>query len=424
MRLLPSGRDSRDTAVVLTVVSGSHVVNHTYLVLFPPILGVLAAEFEVSLATLGLVIGVQALANTVFQLPYGYLADTYDRTLTLGLCLVLGSGGVVLLAVSPTFEWLLAGQVLVGIGVAGHHPAHYPLLSDASRVENRGRAFSIHSFFGNIGFAAPAAVIVAVSSFPGMNWRHAFAFMGVLGVAYAVVAVYVLLTRVPADVRKPTAEDRSTRSAATFTGKLRDRTRALIESPAILSLGVLALVASSVMWGLSTYVVTFLEQGYSVNSSLASLSLTAMYVVGALFILVGGVLTDRYGPGRVIVAGYALAAVLVFLLALTVVPPLAAVVVAICSGSLCSFTLPARDKLTDYLSARQDLGRNFAIITIGYMASQTVAPPLFGVLIDGAGFDVAFTAIAGASAVTVGLTAAILARWRDTLAVGTAVSDD
>jgi len=424
MRSVPVVGKSGDLAVVLTVVSGSHVLNHTYLVLFPPVLGVLATEFDASLATLGLVIGAQALANALFQLPYGHLADTYDRTLTLGLCLAIGAGGVLVLALAPTLEWLVVGQVLVGIGVAGHHPAHYPLLSDASSVDHRGRAFSVHSVFGNIGFATPAAVIVAVASLPGMYWRHAFGVMGVAGLLYGTLAVYVLLTRVPAEVRKPSETAESPGSEATYLARFREGTKALFDSPAILSLGVLALFASAVVWGLSTYVVTFLEQGYGVGSSVASLTLTGMYVAGAVLILVGGDLTDRFGPGPIIIAGYVLAGALVFVLALTVVPPLAAVAVAIAGGSLCSFTLPARDTLTDLLSERGDLGRNFAIITIGYMISQTVAPPVFGALIDGAGFRVAFIAIAAAAAVTLGLVSFVLTMYREDFAVGTAVADD
>ena len=52
----PTGREddpARDAALVVALVSGSHVVNHLYLVLFPPILATLAADFGVGLAALG-----------------------------------------------------------------------------------------------------------------------------------------------------------------------------------------------------------------------------------------------------------------------------------------------------------------------------------------------------------------------------------
>ena len=76
---------SAEAATVVGLVSGSQYVNHAYLVLFPPILGTLSTAFEVSLAMLGVAIGVQGAANTVFQLPFGWLADARDRTIAFAL---------------------------------------------------------------------------------------------------------------------------------------------------------------------------------------------------------------------------------------------------------------------------------------------------------------------------------------------------
>ncbi|MFC6737511.1 MFS transporter, partial [Halolamina salina] len=111
---------SREAATVVGLVSGSQYVNHAYLVLFPPILGTLSTEFEVSLAMLGIAIGVQGAANTVFQLPFGWLADARDRTIAFALSSVAGALGVLAVALAPNFPMLVLGPVLVGVGVAVH----------------------------------------------------------------------------------------------------------------------------------------------------------------------------------------------------------------------------------------------------------------------------------------------------------------
>ncbi|WP_224337460.1 MFS transporter [Haloprofundus halobius] len=425
LRTLP-----REAFVVLSLVSGSHLVNHMYLVLFPPILGVLATEFDVTLATLGFAMGAQAFVNTAFQLPFGYLSDTYDRTLTLGLCLVLGGVGTLVLAAAPTFEWLLVGQVLVGVGVAGHHPSHYPLLSDATTETNRGRVFSVHGFAGNVGFAAPPVVIVAIMSVAGLTWRHAFGAIGALGLAYAVLAVFVSLRYVPRSVRRPNRVDDAAGAAASpgstdttgptpsRRGRVRAQVATLLDSPKILALGLLALVASTAMWGITSFIVTLLEQGYGVESSTASLTLSVMFGVGAVFMLVGGDLTDRFAPAPLIAVSYALVTLFVLLLASFVLPPLAAVFAAVVGGSVGSLSTPARDKLADILSARADLGRNFAIVTVGVMVGNTVAPPLFGVLIETSGFRVGFASIAVVALGVVGLIVAIVAKWGDGFSIG------
>ncbi|WP_073307239.1 MFS transporter [Halobaculum gomorrense] len=132
----------------MSAVSASQYLNHAYLVLFPPILAVLSGEFEVGLAALGVALGVQGATNTAFQLPFGRLADRYDRTLAFGLSSVVRAVGVLAAAAAPTYEWLLVAQAVIGIGVAGHHPAHYPLISDSTPDDLMGRAYSLYGFGG------------------------------------------------------------------------------------------------------------------------------------------------------------------------------------------------------------------------------------------------------------------------------------
>ncbi|RAW46331.1 MFS transporter [Halorubrum sp. 48-1-W] len=409
----------RETALVVGLVSGSHVVNHLYLVLFPPILGTLAADFDVGLAALGIAMGVQAFVNTALQLPYGYLSDNYDRVITLALCLGLGALGAGILAVAPTFEVLLVGQAVLGAGIAGHHPAHFPLLSDATSADLRGKAYSAHGFAGNLGFAAPPVVILGVTSLPGTTWRHAFGLIAVVGAVYGVLACYVLVRHVSGEVTRPNPDaDDARTEAASRLARVREEVRALGASRPILGLGVIALLASTAFWGVSSYLVVFLENGYGVDSGIASLSLTAMFVAGAALILAGGVLADRFRPGPILATAYLLVGVAVFALASELASPLVAVGIGVLAGSLGSLGLPARDKLADLLSARSDIGRNFAVVTIGIMIGNTVAPPLFGALIESNGYRGTFTLVGAFAVLAAVATVAIVARYRDGIRAG------
>ncbi|QLG62121.1 MFS transporter [Halorarum salinum] len=401
----------RETVFVVGIVSGSHVVNHMYLVLFPPILGVLAADFDVSLAQLGVALGLQAFVNTVMQLPYGHLADARDRTLTLGLCLGVGSLGVLVVAAAPTFEWVLVGQALLGLGIAGHHPAHFPLLADATPEATRARAFSVHGFAGNLGFATPPVLITAIVAVPGLTWRHAFGLIGGVGLLYGLVAVGALRRFVSPSVRIPTREtDQEPSSTVSLRSRLRAGIDSMLAAPGILGLGVFALVASTVMWGVTTYVVVLLTDGYGLGSGLANLALSASFVVGAGFILVGGDLTDRFSPGPILVGSYVLVATFVFALASLVVPPLVAAVCAVLAGSVGSLGMPARDKLADALSARGDVGKNFAVITVGIMVGNTLAAPVFGALIESNGLRTTFGTVGAVAVLAVLVVGALVSR--------------
>ncbi|MFW5948284.1 MAG: MFS transporter [Halolamina sp.] len=395
--MAPSARNvSREAATVVGLVSGSQYVNHAYLVLFPPILATLSGEFEVSLSLLGLAIGVQGAANTVFQLPFGWLADARDRTITFALSSVAGALGVLAVAVAPDFSTLVLGQALVGVGVGGHHPAHYPLLSDATPDGLRGRVFSVYGVGGALGFATPP-VMFNLFTGVGLTWRHAVGVVGGFGLLYALVATAVLRFVVADDVTAPNV---STEAGDGEAAKepLRTRAvaavRALANSPGIMGLTLLALLTSTASWGVNTYAVVFLDRSYGVAPDTANLALTGMFVVGAVAILLGGDLTDRIAPGPVMVAAFAAVTGFVALLASGLVPAVLAVAALLGVGAARSLAGPARDGLTDDLSADDAVGTNFAVVSVGVMLGGAVAPPVFGYIVDVTGPSAAFGAIA------------------------------
>jgi len=441
MDRLPSLSDvPRETAVVAGLVGGAEFVNHTYLVLFPPILGILSAEFDASLALLGVAMGVQGFTNTAFQLPWGYFSDNYDRRLTLGLSLGLATASVFVVAAAPTFEVLLVGQALLGVGVAGHHPVHFPLLAAASPERHRGRAFSVRAFLGNLGFAAPPVALTAVVALPGLTWRHAVGLIGAFGAVYAAAMLFVLYRHVDPAVTAPDADpdadgdgvpetpddadhgtpnepDHETPDAGGALDSVRSaarrEVRAILGSPAILALAVLALVVSTASWGITSYAAVLLQDGYGAGLDVANLTLSAMFAVGAVAVLVGGDLADRFSPGPVIVASYGAVVVFVALVATMTLPPLAAVACMLVVGGVRSLGGPARSKLADAVSARSDLGRNFALITVGTMTGSSIAPPVFGALIERRGLGATFLAIAAVAALGVAVTLFVLRRHGD-----------
>lgn len=405
----------RETATVVGLISGSQSVNHAYLVLFPPILGVLSAEFDVTLAQLGLAIGVQGATNTLFQLPFGWLADARDRTLAFALSSVVGAVGVLVIAVAPGFWTLVLGQAFVGIGVAGHHPAHYPLLSDATPASLRGRAFSIYGVGGSLGFATPPVLFTVVIGLPGLTWRHAVGLVGVVGLLYGLLATIALALVVDDAVTAPNlssaeGDDAAPSNREPVLVRARTALRSLANSPGILGLTLLALLTSTASWGVNTYAVVFLERSYGVAPDLANLTLTGTFVVGAVAILVGGYLTDRVAPGPVMVGAFLVVTAFLTLLATEFVPPLVAVLALLGVGAARSLAGPARDGLTDDLSATDAVGTNFAVVSVGLMLGGAVAPPAFGYLVEAEGMGVAFGAIAAVALVGT-LVTVWLARW-------------
>ena len=402
----------RQTALVVGLIGGSQFVNHAFLVLLPPVLPVISDDLGVPISMLGLALGVGALVNTVCQLPFGYLADHYDRTIALGLSSVVGASGALVTAVASSFPELLVGQVLLGIGIGGHHPAHYPLLSDATTDRGRGRAFAVYNFGGSLGFATPPVVFTVVIAVLGLTWRDAVGLMAVVGLGYAVVVTAVVHWRVDDEISAPNVDGGAASTTdSSRRARVRTELRTLVAEPGILALAVLTLLSSTASWGLTTYAVVFLTDVYRLSLGVANLVLTGLFVVGAGAILVGGYLTDTVGGGRVLVASTAGLTLLLGVISAQLVPALVVVGLFLLLGGVRSLASPARDELTERLAVRGTVGKSFAVVTIGIMLGNAIAPPAFGYLVEWDGVATAFVAITGVSLGATAVTLVVVTRF-------------
>ena len=400
---------------VVGLVAGSHFVNHAYLVLLAPLVGVLATRFDVSIAAIGLAIGVQNAVVLALQLPFGYVSDAYSRTLVLGLSLGIGTLGAALTALAPSYAWLLAAQVVVGVGVAGHHPAHYPLLAAVSTDGSRGRAYSAHAFGGSVGLAAPFAVVAATTAL-GWSWRIAVGIVVAVGAAYSAYCLLRFRGVDDAITRPGLAERPDGRpTLRSVPGRLAGLARTLASADGIFGLAVLAFLTSAAAWAIRTYTPALLSTGYGLPDGTASALTAAMLAVGAGLILVGGDLTDRVGAGPIVVVGYGLLIVVAALLATLLLPPIGVGIVLLLSGAI-SLSRPARSALADRLSARADLGKNFAVVTIGISLGGVVAPPAFGYLVESVGLTASFGLVSALGVASLWL------GWRIVRAAGAAGS--
>ncbi|QLD85132.1 MFS transporter [Natronomonas halophila] len=410
----------RDAPLVVGLVSGSHVVNHAYLLLFAPAFSLLSADFGVSLAQLGLAVGLINAVVTVGQLPLGYISDSYSHAAVLVGSLAVGTLGCGLAALAPSYEWLLAAAAVMGLGVAGHHPAHYPLISAAAPDAYRSRAYSAHGFAGALGLALPFAVVPAAVAL-GFGWQAAFGAIAALGAVYTVITVLVV-RRLPHSITRAGAEARdgeesvvdALRTVETTADRLRllgaraaAYFRTIAGAPLILLLTALWFVNSAAIWGVRAYAATLLDVGYGLDSGTASLVASAMLVVGAVILLGGGYVADRIGPTPMLFVGYGSLVVFAAALSTALLPALAAVGVVLLLAATVDISRPARATLTDLASERRDVGKNFALMTIGISAGGAVAPPAFGYAIEVAGVYAAFTGVAATAGIALLLSVSV-----------------
>ncbi|MFB6073532.1 MAG: MFS transporter [Haloarculaceae archaeon] len=396
-----------DASLVIALIGGSHFVNHTYFMLLPPIFGPLQSELGLTDPQLGLALGTVGLVVTALQLPFGHLSDTYGRTPVLAISLTFGALGAALIATASSFAWLLAGAVVTGVGIAGHHPAHYPLISSVTDASTRGRAYSVHGFTGTIGFAAPPAAVGAALAF-GVDWRLAIGAFAVLGALYGAVCLLTFHRYVDRSITHPGAADDEASSGGTRLQRLAAGVRSVLGSPPILALTALWFASSMAAWGIKQYTAPMLAGLYGLSAGSANIAVSAMLGTGAVLIFGGGWLTDRYTPGLVLLVGYVALVAVAGVLAVGVLPTALAVGLVLFLSATIDASRPARAALADRFSSSATAGKNFGLLTIGISGGSAVAPPVLGVVVQRYGLEVAFLAVAAIGLLAIALTAVVL----------------
>jgi MFS family permease len=404
--------ETREASLVVGLVGGSHVVNHMYFMLLPPIVPLLGQDLGLSVGQVGIAIGLLGLMVTGLQLPFGHLSDTKGRTLMLAVSLGVGGVGALLTATAQSYAWLLGAQVLVGVGIAAHHPGHYPLLSQATSEGTRGRAFSIHGFTGAIGYAAPPAFI-AGAGLLGFSWRAAILAIATTGLVYGVLAIWVLRTRVDPSITAPSDtshadEAWSLARVAALPRRAVVGLRDLLSSRGIVMITALWFATSMAAWGIKSQTLPLLVGGYGLTEGMGNTLVSVMLVIGALLMLAGGWLVDRTSPGLVLVAGYVAFVGVTVALASGMLPVVIAVGVTLLLAATVDYSRPARAALADRLSSSDSLGKNFGLVTIGISGGSAVAPPVLGVIADTWSIEASFFAMAGLGVLSLALLAVVV----------------
>lgn len=362
-------------ARVVALVGGGHFFSHFYGIILPPLFPLLTVEFGVGYAALGLLLTTANLATTLCQTPVGYLVDRFGARRLLLAGLGTMSAAVALMGLAPGYGALLLLMALVGIGNSVFHPADYAILAGRIAPARLGRAFSLHTFAGHVGWALAPAAIVALTGF--LSWRGALLAVGLCGMAGLAVMANQgrLLDGDAAQAPRPAP-------SAPDQGAATERRRLLLSPPLLLFFGYMALAALA-SGGLNGFTVAVLVDLRGATLTEANGALTALLVAGALGVLLGGQLADRTRRHDLVITAGFLAAAGVLATVSAVALPLAAVVVALAGvGLMLGAIRPSRDMMVRAAAPAGTVGRVFGFVTTGMNVGGALAPPLFGWLLD------------------------------------------
>lgn len=361
----------RDARVNLLIATG-HFLSHFYMLCLPPLFIAWQASFHVSFAELGLAVALLSAVTAILQTPVGFLVDRYGarRFLIGGAALMTLS--IAAMAAAAQYWQILVLAVVSGIGNAVIHPCDYAILSNSVSSQRIGRAFSLHTFAGNLGFAAGPPVTIGLTLLIG--WRGALAVVGLIGLP--LVGAMLWQSRILLD----RAEHAPAEVAAKLSG------RALLLTRAMLLFLLFYVMTSMASTGVQAWLITVLHQTRGMAVALASSVLTAYLAGVSGGVLVGGWLSDRTTHHLRLVALLTIPAAALF--AAVAVLPLSNALDVFClfaAGALFGTSRTPRDMMVKAASPKGQVGTVFGFVSAGLPLGAAITPVPFGLLI-GAGY--------------------------------------
>jgi MFS transporter, FSR family, fosmidomycin resistance protein len=367
------GEAARDLSV-MTLVGGAHGLSHFLQLTLPPLFPLLREEFGVGYLALGALMSLFYAVSGVGQTASGFIVDRVGARPVLLGGMGLFAAAIALVGLAPSFRGLVPLLVLAGVGNSVFHPADYAILTVSVTPRRLGRAYSIHSVAGALGWALAPVVVVSLSAVVG--WRGALVVVG--GLALGVTAL--LAVQGTALAHGPAG--RSGAPEAAGAGAVGRSLRLLLNAPILAAFAYFTLLAAGLI-GVQTFSVAAMAAIYDAPLVLATGALTGFLLGSAAGVLAGGVLADRTRRHDVVAAiGLGLGALGMALVATGAPAPWLLTALMAAAGCCVGVTSPSRDMLVRAVTPPGGSGKVFGFVYSGLDLGQSATPLVFGWLLD------------------------------------------
>jgi len=356
---------------LIAAVCAAHMMSHYFMLMLAPLLAFVRNDFGVSYTELALALTVFNVVSGVLQTPVGFLVDRIGARVVLIAGLALSSIAYATAGIVDSYWVFIAMYGVAGLGNTVYHPSDYSLLSHHAPHERLSQVFSFHTFAGMVGSAiAPVTLLYMQSVF---GWRGAY-------IGASIFGLLVLLALIAQP--EPAAEARHAAKQAEQTDVADPGWRLLITAPILLNLAFFMLT-SIMSGGLNTYLVVALGALHAIPPAIANVALTALLAMNALGVLGGGILAGRTRRHAVVAAlGLTVGGCVTALVGLFNFPPILLVPLMGLSGLCVGATYPSRDMLVRAVTPPNAYGRVFGFVSTGFNIGASIAPLVYGMLMD------------------------------------------
>lgn len=359
----------RADAATISVVSVAHGMSHFCQLIVPPLFPWIGASFGLSNTQLGLLLSVFFVTSCAGQFMAGFVVDRLGATRVLFVGLALLALASLGLAASPSYGVMFVFMAMAGLGNCVFHPVDFSILNARISALRLGHAYAAHGISGSVGWALAPVFVVGVTSATG-SWRVALASVSAL-----VLAVLLLVW-----VQRATLQVAVQRKAGPATD---DGGFGFLRLPAVWACFVFFTVYAMALGGVQSFAPAAAARLNDVPVAQIAVCLSIyMASAGVGMVLGGHLVRDTSRSVKVASAGFLLAAGVALSLALGHWSATGVLVLFALMGFGSGIAGPSRDLLVKQATPPGATGRVYGVVYSGLDVGMTVAPLIFGALMD------------------------------------------
>ena len=280
----------RPTLPILAALSAAHMLNDVIQSMIPALYPLLKEAYKLDFAQVGFITLAFQVTSSLLQPLLGFVTDKrpWPYAMVAGMAATLT--GLLGLAFAGSYATVLIFAAVVGLGSAVFHPEATRMARHAAAGQ-QGFAQGIFQIGGHVGYSAGpliAAALVVPRGQTSLAWVSVVALVAMTLMAWTGARY--------AELRREQAAAAKSKPAGVVAPKL--QTNHVMFAMAILILLLLSKNAYAAAF--TSYYTFYLIERFGVAVQFSQVMLFLYLVVGALGVIVGGVVGDRIGRDRVI----------------------------------------------------------------------------------------------------------------------------
>ncbi len=373
-------------ATIIGLVGLAHGTSHFSHLLLAPLFPVFIRDFGLSFSDVGLLMTVFFVISGVGQALSGFLVDRVGARPVLFAAIGCFLVASLVASQVSSYAGLMAVAMLAGLGNAPFHPADFTILNQRVSPQRLGYAFSAHGLTGNLGWALAPAFLVGISALS--DWRTAY-----LGAAVLYVGVLALLFWQRDKLRTEVVPRSTAATRQAGGGDL-----AFMRLPVVWWCFAFFLLSTMTLAVIQSFAPSIMKAVHGVSVEVATLTVSAYMLCGALGMLVGGFVAaaNPMSSDRVVALAMSAGALLLLVCATGWLGGQGTLVALAITGFAVGVGGPSRDMMIKKATPKGATGRVYGTVYSGLDLGFALSPALFGLLMDRGWYA---TTLAGAALV-------------------------